>query len=151
MAEEDLDLVVHLGDYVYEYGVPADGGARKQRVPEVLQQAPQDLDRWRMQYALYKSDPDLQRTHARFPWIVTWDDHEVANDYAGAYDETIPRPARRGVPGLVRAPAGRPPVAAAPGRIAPDLPAAGVGRPGAVRRAGHAAVPHGAGLRLGRG
>jgi alkaline phosphatase D len=90
MAEEDLDLVVHLGDYVYEYGLPADGGARHTPLPAVLQEAPQDLDRWRMQYALYKSDRDLQRTHARFPWIVTWDDHEVANDYAGAYDETIP-------------------------------------------------------------
>ena len=43
-----------------------------------------------MQYALYKSDPDLQRAHARFPWLVTWDDHEVQNDYAGAFDEHIP-------------------------------------------------------------
>jgi alkaline phosphatase D len=90
MAEEDLDLVVHLGDYVYEYAIPADGGLRKTPVPDILQTAPQDLARWRMQYALYKSDPDLQRTHARFPWLVTWDDHEVANDYAGGYDETIP-------------------------------------------------------------
>ena len=92
MAQEDLDLVVHLGDYVYEYGVPADGAARQQPVPEVMQEAPQDLARWRMQYALYKSDPDLQLTHARFPWIVTWDDHEVANDYSGAYDPEIPAP-----------------------------------------------------------
>jgi alkaline phosphatase D len=84
MAQEDLDLVIHLGDYVYEYGVPADGGLRKTPTPDVLRDGPQDLDRWRMQYALYKSDPDLRRTHARFPWIVTWDDHEVVNDYAGA-------------------------------------------------------------------
>ena len=89
MAQEDLDLVVHLGDYVYEYAVPADGGLRRTPVPDVLQTAPQDLDRWRMQYALYKSDPDLQRTHARFPWLVTWDDHEVENDYTGAYDDSI--------------------------------------------------------------
>ncbi|MGI5289006.1 alkaline phosphatase D family protein [Nonomuraea polychroma] len=85
MAEEDLDLVIHLGDYVYEYGVPADGGMRKTATPDVLREGPRNLDRWRMQYALYKSDPDLQRAHARFPWLVTWDDHEVANDYAGAY------------------------------------------------------------------
>ncbi|XVQ07374.1 alkaline phosphatase D family protein [Spirillospora sp. CA-255316] len=89
MAEEDLDLVVHLGDYVYEYGIPANGGARKTPMPDVLRQGPTDLARWRMQYALYKSDPDLQRVHARFPWMVTWDDHEVANDYAGAYDTPI--------------------------------------------------------------
>lgn len=82
MAGEDLDLVLHLGDYVYEYGIPADGGYRGTRTPGVLRQAPQDLERWRMQYALYKSDPDLQLAHARFPWLVTWDDHEVKNDYA---------------------------------------------------------------------
>ena len=92
MAKEDLDLVVHLGDYVYEYGIPGNGGARNQPVPDVMAQPPETLDRWRMQYALYKSDPDLQRTHARFPWIVTWDDHEVANDYSGAYDPSIPPP-----------------------------------------------------------
>jgi alkaline phosphatase D len=89
MAEEDLDLVVHLGDYVYEYGVPADGGARQTPIPDQLREGPQDLARWRMQYELYKSDPDLQRTHARFPWLVTWDDHEVQNDYVGDYDGTI--------------------------------------------------------------
>ncbi|GIH27872.1 alkaline phosphatase [Acrocarpospora phusangensis] len=89
MAEEDLDLVIHLGDYVYEYGIPADGGARRTPIPDVLHQGPLDLDRWRMQYALYKSDPDLQRAHARFPWLVTWDDHEVENDYSGNYDGTI--------------------------------------------------------------
>jgi PhoD-like phosphatase len=48
----------------------------------VLREAPRDLERWRMQYALYKSDADLQAAHARFPWMVTWDDHEVQNDYA---------------------------------------------------------------------
>jgi len=82
MAGEDLDLVVHLGDYVYEGGVPADGGYRRTPTPDVLRDAPRDLERWRMQYALYKSDPDLQAAHARFPWVVTWDDHEVQNDYA---------------------------------------------------------------------
>ncbi len=83
LADEDLDLVLHLGDYVYEGGIPADGGYRKTPVPEILRPAPRDLDRWRLQYALYRSDPDLQRAHARFPWVVTWDDHEVQNDYAG--------------------------------------------------------------------
>lgn len=83
LAEEDLDLVVHLGDYVYETGVPADGGRRRTPVPEQLREDCGTLDRWRLQYALYKTDPDLQSAHARFPWVVTWDDHEVRNDYAG--------------------------------------------------------------------
>lgn len=82
MAADDLDLVVHLGDYVYEGGIPANGGLRRTPTPSVLRAAPRDLTRWRMQYELYKSDPDLQAAHARFPWLVTWDDHEVQNDYA---------------------------------------------------------------------
>ena len=87
MAGEDLDLVVHLGDYVYEGGIPADGGYRRTRTPGVLRQPPRDLARWRMQYALYKSDPQLQLAHARFPWMVTWDDHEVQNDYANSQSQ----------------------------------------------------------------
>ncbi|MFC6014994.1 alkaline phosphatase D family protein [Plantactinospora solaniradicis] len=87
MAEEDLDLVLHLGDYVYEGGIPADGGYRRTATPEVLRAAPRDVTRWRMQYALYKSDPDLQAAHARFPWMVTWDDHEVQNDYANTQSQ----------------------------------------------------------------
>ncbi|MBP2327718.1 alkaline phosphatase D [Kibdelosporangium banguiense] len=87
MAQDDLDLVVHLGDYVYEGGIPASGGLRRTSTPDVLRTAPVDLERWRMQYALYKSDPDLQLAHARFPWAVTWDDHEVKNDYAGTKQE----------------------------------------------------------------
>ena len=82
LAEEDLDLVVHLGDYVYEDGIPANGGYRRTPVPAQLRHYCKTIDRWRLQYALYKSDPDLQRAHARFPWVVTWDDHEVQNDYA---------------------------------------------------------------------
>ena len=82
LAEEDLDLVVHLGDYVYEGRIDPDGGNRHRWVPPVARPAPQNLRQWRSRYALYKSDKDLQRAHARFPWIVTWDDHEVVNDYA---------------------------------------------------------------------
>jgi alkaline phosphatase D len=87
MAAEDLDLVLHLGDYVYEGGIPAGGGLRGVATPDVLRAAPRDLTRWRMQYALYKSDPDLQAAHARFPWLVTWDDHEVQNDYANTQSQ----------------------------------------------------------------
>lgn len=87
MADEDLDLVLHLGDYVYEYGIAADGGYRRTQTPGTLRKEPTDLERWRMQYALYKSDPDLQAAHARFPWLVVWDDHEVKNDYANTQQE----------------------------------------------------------------
>jgi alkaline phosphatase D len=82
MADEDLDLVLHLGDYIYEGGIPADGGLRGVQTPAVLRDAPRQLERWRMQYALIKSDRDLRAAHARFPFVVTWDDHEVQNDYA---------------------------------------------------------------------
>jgi alkaline phosphatase D len=87
MADEDLDVVFHLGDYVYEGGIPADGGYRRTPTPGTLRQAPRSLDRWRMQYALFKSDPELQLAHGRFPWMVTWDDHEVQNDYAGTQSQ----------------------------------------------------------------
>jgi alkaline phosphatase D len=53
MAQEELDLVLHLGDYVYEGGIAADGGYRGTPTPEVLRDAPRELERWRMQYALY--------------------------------------------------------------------------------------------------
>ncbi len=81
MAEEDLDLVVHLGDYIYEYG-PQAGGPRQHNSDEIL-----TLEDYRNRYALYKTDPNLQAVHANFPWIVTWDDHEVDNNYAGAIAE----------------------------------------------------------------
>ncbi len=45
------------------------------------------LERYRLQHSLYKTDPDLQEAHRLFPWAVTWDDHEVANDYSGIYPE----------------------------------------------------------------
>ena len=76
MVQEDLDLVIHVGDYIYESSwgrnhVRSHGAGEPRTLPE-----------YRNRYALYKSDPDLQAAHATFPWIVTWDDHEVQNDYA---------------------------------------------------------------------
>lgn len=87
MAEEDLDLVVHLGDYIYEYG-PQPGGPRQHNSPEIV-----TLSDYRNRYAQYKSDPNLQAAHAAFPWIVTWDDHEVENNYAGDISENNDPPA----------------------------------------------------------
>jgi len=76
MAAEDLDLVVHLGDYIYE----SSWGRNHVRKHDADQ--PITLEEYRNRYALYKSDADLQLAHAALPWIVTWDDHEVRNDYA---------------------------------------------------------------------
>ena len=87
MADEDLDLVLHLGDYLYEYGIGAMGGYRNVAVPEQFRSETTTLERYRLQYALYKSDPDLQRAHARFPFAITWDDHEVDQDYTGAISQ----------------------------------------------------------------
>lgn len=81
MAEEELDLIVHLGDYIYE-GTAQTGRPRQHNGPE-----PNSLNDYRNRHALYKLDADLQKAHARFPWIVTWDDHEVENNYAGDKSE----------------------------------------------------------------
>ena len=90
MAEEDLDVVVHLGDYIYEYGIGPTGGARNIAVPGTLRTEAMRLDDYRLRYALYRTDPDLQEVHRLFPWLVTWDDHEVENDYAGDDPESFP-------------------------------------------------------------
>lgn len=76
MAQEALDCVVFVGDYIYEYGITPN------RVRQHNSATCTTLDAYRARYALYKSDPDLQLAHAACPWIVTWDDHEVENDYA---------------------------------------------------------------------
>lgn len=83
LSEEDLDLVVFLGDYIYESSWGRNH-VRKHQGPE-----PRTLEQYRSRYARYKSDPDLQRCHASFPWIVTWDDHEVDNDYANDRSEDL--------------------------------------------------------------
>lgn len=87
IAEEDLDLVFFLGDYIYENGIDATGGVRNVPLPEQFREETVTLDRYRLQYALYKTDPDLQNAHALFPFVVTWDDHEVDNDYTGAISQ----------------------------------------------------------------
>ena len=76
MAREELDFVVFLGDYIYESSWGRNH-VRKHNAGE-----PRTLEEYRNRYAQYKSDPDLQRMHAAAPWLVTWDDHEVNNDYA---------------------------------------------------------------------
>ena len=81
MAREDLDLVVHLGDYIYEYEsrMPA---IRKHLGPEIT-----TLEHYRNRLAQYRTDPHLQAMHGRCPWIVTWDDHEFDNNCANDISE----------------------------------------------------------------
>ncbi|MDX3236642.1 alkaline phosphatase D family protein [Streptomyces sp. ME03-5709C] len=90
LADEDVDAVFHLGDYLYEYAVSPAGGARAytdRTLPSWFGREAVTLEDYRLRYALYKSDPDLQAAHAAFPWFVTWDDHETENNYAGGSDE----------------------------------------------------------------
>jgi len=83
LADEDLDLMLFVGDYVYEssWGV---GLVRRHVGGE-----PRTLAEYRTRHAQYKTDPDLQRLHAAVPWLVTWDDHEVDNDYADERSEDL--------------------------------------------------------------
>ncbi|MEJ7807502.1 MAG: alkaline phosphatase D family protein, partial [Telluria sp.] len=84
-AAANPDLVAFLGDYIYEWGpYHLRHPARAQRVNESY-----TLADYRARYAQYKSDPDLQASHLAAPWIVTWDDHEVANDYSPDRDELL--------------------------------------------------------------
>jgi len=76
IAGEDLDLVIFLGDYIYE------SSSRRTVRTHERSEEPVTLSEYRARYARYKGDRDLQAVHHAFPWIVTWDDHEVDNDYA---------------------------------------------------------------------
>ncbi len=83
IAAEELDLMVFLGDYIYE----SSWGGDHVRKHEAA--APETLAQYRNRHACYRGDADLQACHAAFPWIVTWDDHEVENDYGGERSQTL--------------------------------------------------------------
>ncbi|PHQ51393.1 alkaline phosphatase [Streptomyces cinnamoneus] len=91
LAREDLDVVFFLGDYIYENAIDSRGGSRQlpegRRLPDVFHHETVTLADYRLRYALEKTDPDLQAAHAAHPWCVTWDDHEVANNYAGGVSQ----------------------------------------------------------------
>lgn len=79
---DDLAAIVHLGDYIYEYGLSGYGGdvaLQLGRVPSPEVECTR-LEDYRQRHAQYKSQPELQAAHASAPWIVVWDDHETAND-----------------------------------------------------------------------
>jgi alkaline phosphatase D len=86
MLQNDLDLVLHLGDYTYEYAIQTTS-RRGSAVPVGFEEETVDLRTYRLRHTLYKLDPDLQAVHAKFPFAVIWDDHEVANDYSGLAPE----------------------------------------------------------------
>ncbi len=81
MARENPDLVLHLGDYIYEYA-GKDNRIRKHHGPEIT-----TLEHYRNRYAQYRMDESLQTMHSLCPWIVVWDDHEFDNNCAGAISE----------------------------------------------------------------
>ncbi len=81
MAREGLDLVAHLGDYIYEKGGTRTG-VRQHVGPTLV-----ELADYRNRHAQYKTDEHLQAAHAMCPWLVTWDDHELANNCAGLISE----------------------------------------------------------------
>ncbi|RKN08414.1 alkaline phosphatase D family protein [Streptomyces radicis] len=86
LARRDHDVVLFLGDYIYEFG--ADKGIRPGSGDLHATRQTVTLDEYRERYALYKLDPDLQAAHACAPWIVTMDDHEVVDNWA----DEIPHP-----------------------------------------------------------
>lgn len=79
---EELDLVIHLGDYIYE-GAPSRNAARRHSAIEQSSKWCKTLFDYRTRHAQYKTDAKLQEAHREHLWLVTWDDHEVENDYAG--------------------------------------------------------------------
>lgn len=81
MIRDDLDLIAHLGDYIYE------GAAREKQIRKHVGPELHTLEDYRNRHAQYKTDLDLQAAHAACPWIVTWDDHEFANNCAGLISE----------------------------------------------------------------
>lgn len=88
LAEDHPDLVLHLGDYQYEYKagvytVPG-GNVRDHRGPETT-----TLAGYRQRHAQYKTDADLQAAHATAPWLVVWDDHELDNNWADEVPENV--------------------------------------------------------------
>ena len=80
--EPDLDLVYHYGDYIYEMGIRTTPSPRKHLSAEIY-----TLDAYRRRYAQYKADPDLQAAHAAVAFVTSFDDHEIDDNWAGAFDK----------------------------------------------------------------
>ena len=76
MTNEDHNLVAHLGDYIYEYS------GRESKTRMYIGSEIHTLKDYRNRYAQYRTDLELQSTHALYPWLLMWDDHEFDNNYA---------------------------------------------------------------------
>lgn len=87
ICEDAPDLVLHVGDYIYELSW-GETRVRSHGSPECY-----TLEDYRARHALYRGDAELRAAHAACPWLVTWDDHEVDNDYAGSVSEQDDEPA----------------------------------------------------------
>ncbi|MGI5152806.1 alkaline phosphatase D family protein [Plantactinospora sp. CA-294935] len=87
LAREELDLVVHLGDYIYEGGGAGSIGRAHLPAAETF-----SLTDYRIRYAQYKLDPALQAAHASAPWVVAPDDHDVENNWAGDHSQPDTEP-----------------------------------------------------------
>lgn len=83
IAAADHDVVMFVGDYIYE--TPINQPVRDLARPDVVNNRALSLDEYRMRYALYKLDPDLQAAHAASAWVVTLDDHEVEDQWCGPH------------------------------------------------------------------
>ena len=90
LTDEQPDVVLFLGDYIYEYTNPRRPTLRQHSDGVIAATLPT----YRNRYAQYRLDPDLQRLHAEVPALVTWDDHEVENDYADQWSQWFVEPAR---------------------------------------------------------
>jgi alkaline phosphatase D len=86
MARSDLDLVLFVGDYIYE------SSNAQYLLRKHIGGVPTLLDEYRQRHAQYKTDADLQACHAAHTWVMTWDDHEVDNDYANDQDRRLTDP-----------------------------------------------------------
>jgi alkaline phosphatase D len=79
-ARSDLDAIIHLGDYTYEYANGQYPSLEEQLRPVVPEHETVTLEDYRIRLSLYRRDPDLQECHRQHPFIVVWDDHETANN-----------------------------------------------------------------------
>ncbi|WP_335935502.1 alkaline phosphatase D family protein [Streptomyces sp. PTD5-9] len=92
LAAEDVDLVLHLGDYIYENPIDAMGGVRSVPVAAELRPEPMNLVQYRNRHALHRFDPDLMAAHRVHPFAVVWDDHEVEDNWAGDHSKADNEP-----------------------------------------------------------
>lgn len=90
LVEEDLDLVIHLGDYIYEAGSYGPSYPRPQPGPGTQRDVIRALYEYRNRHAQYKTDEDLQAAHAAFPWVAVLDDHDVRDNFADAHHWELP-------------------------------------------------------------